>query len=237
MNSNPILCVSILVVVVGWLAFASQSLGEGGDQFLDGIGETALVARYVLNGNTEDRSRNNFHGIVKCGKPAYVKDRTFGSVLSLTGGAKGAYLQLPGQVAIGVDSISVTGWVYVRDDASGRMFFDFGQDAKRSLSCTAIGGGASRRFSAGVTVTGKSGEIGPEAKAIVTKKWVHLAVVFDADKKTISCHVDGVRVGRTSGVKLSLDKVFDPEKASANVLTFGKGPGNLNAKLHDLRIY
>ncbi|MDP6634584.1 MAG: glycoside hydrolase family 127 protein [Phycisphaerae bacterium] len=237
MNSNPILCVSVLIIVAGWLAFASQSFGESGDQFLDGIGETALVARYVLNGNTEDRSRNNFHGVVKGGKPAYVKDRTFGSVLSLTGGAKGAYLQLPGQAAIGVDSISVAGWVYVRDDASGRMFFDFGQDAKRSFSCTAIGGGASRRFSAGITVTGKSGEIGPESKAIATKKWLHLAVVLDADKKTISCYVDGARVGRTSGVKLSLDKVFNPEKASANVLTFGKGHGNLNAKLHDLRIY
>ena len=33
----------------------------GGDQFLDGIGETALVARYVFSGNARDASRNTHH--------------------------------------------------------------------------------------------------------------------------------------------------------------------------------
>ena len=37
---------------------AGQTAGQtGGDQFLDGIGETSLIARYVFNGNTEDSSR------------------------------------------------------------------------------------------------------------------------------------------------------------------------------------
>ena len=38
---------------------------QGGDQFLDGIGETGLVARYVLNANAEDSSRNQFHATLR----------------------------------------------------------------------------------------------------------------------------------------------------------------------------
>ena len=41
-----------------------QAAGQGGDQFLDGIGETGLIARYVFNGNAEDSSRNQFHATV-----------------------------------------------------------------------------------------------------------------------------------------------------------------------------
>ena len=43
------------------LASTTTDQGQGGDQFLDGIGETGLVARYVLDGNAEDSSRNQFH--------------------------------------------------------------------------------------------------------------------------------------------------------------------------------
>jgi hypothetical protein len=54
---RPVLLFAFLFVVQAEpLRAAAQ--GEGSDQFLDGIGETALVARYLLNGNTADSSRN-----------------------------------------------------------------------------------------------------------------------------------------------------------------------------------
>ena len=79
----------------------------GGDQFLDGIGETALVARYVFNGNAEDRSRNNLHAALRGDGTAFVQDPRFGqTVLQLSG--KGGYVQLPGQALSGEDAMSVT---------------------------------------------------------------------------------------------------------------------------------
>ena len=40
-----------------FLAHPVGTTPQGGDQFLDGIGETGLVARYVLGGNAEDSSQ------------------------------------------------------------------------------------------------------------------------------------------------------------------------------------
>lgn len=34
---------------------------QSGDQILDGIGETGMIARYVFNGDLKDWSRNNLH--------------------------------------------------------------------------------------------------------------------------------------------------------------------------------
>ncbi len=99
---------------------------QGGDQFLDGIGETGLVARYVLNGNAEDSSRNQFHATVRGTGGAFVDDEQFRRVLLLTG--DGSHLQLPGETLAGEDTISVTGWLYLPTGASG-PFFDFGQSA------------------------------------------------------------------------------------------------------------
>ena len=242
MNRKPVLRVSVLTVAVGWLAFAGPGvvLAQGGDQFLDGIGETALVARYVFNGNAEDWSRNNFHAAVTGGKAAYVKDSKFGSVLSLPGGDKGGFVQIPGQVLIGADSVTVTGWVFLRDSAPGQRFFDFSRDDNRSFFCTPIGDKASNGYRASITATGQSGQAGPDALRIATKKWVHLAVVLDASKKTLSSYVDGKRVGRAEGVDVPLEKIFHQRKASYNRLIIGRSRGkhaDLNAKLRDFRVY
>jgi DUF1680 family protein len=238
----PVLRVSVLVVVVACAVSAgcAPAIAESGDQFLDGIGETALVARYVFNGNSEDWSRNNYHAAVTGSKTAYVKDSKFGSVLSLPGGAKGGFVQIPGQVLIGLDSVTVTGWVFVRDTAPGQRFFDFGQDDNRHFFCTPIGKEASKGTRVRITATGSAGEVGPDAPRIPAKKWVHLAVVLDAGKKILSSYVDGKRVGRTAGVEVELVKLFHQRKASYNRLTIGRSRqkhADLNAKIRDIRVY
>ena len=68
---------------------------QGGDQFLDGIGETGLVARYVLNGNVEDSSRNQFHATMRGTGGTFVEDPQPRRVLLLTG--DGSHLELPAQ--------------------------------------------------------------------------------------------------------------------------------------------
>ena len=53
---------------------ASSTAIQGGDQFLDGIGETALIVRYALNGNLEDSSRNQRHGTMRGPGGVFVED-------------------------------------------------------------------------------------------------------------------------------------------------------------------
>ena len=57
---NRIFVVLVLAVSTALLGLSHTVDGQqtqGGDQFLDGIGETGLIARYVLNGNAEDSSQ------------------------------------------------------------------------------------------------------------------------------------------------------------------------------------
>ncbi|HOV76531.1 MAG TPA: hypothetical protein PLS24_00765, partial [Sedimentisphaerales bacterium] len=141
----------------------------GGDQFLDGIGETALIARYIFKGNVEDTSRNALHATLHGTKPAYIQDPQFGQVLSLPGGTNGGYVQLPGKTLLGEDTISVTGWVFLRDTSQlWQRFFDFGQDTARNFFCTPIGPDTSEGYRARITATGWTQEKGPVSERIAT---------------------------------------------------------------------
>ena len=233
---------SVLMLIVSLLACSGPVFEQtgGGDQFLDGIGETALIARYVLNGNAEDWSKNNYHATLHGAEAAYVEDSQFGKVLSLPGGDGGGYVQIPGQALMGVDTVSVTGWLYVQSAVPWQRFFDLGQDTTRNFFCTPIGDDPSDGYRARITARGWTEELGPMAPRVATNQWVHLAVVLDAAKQTLSTYLDGVRVGHTTGVDLTLEQVLHQENAAANLLYIGKSQyedSDLNAKVHDVRIY
>jgi hypothetical protein len=61
--------------VLATQATSNSQAPQGGDQMLDGIGETSLIARYQLNGTAEDSSRNQLHAKVM-GTGAFVEDGT-----------------------------------------------------------------------------------------------------------------------------------------------------------------
>ena len=85
----------VMAAVILAPVMAGLIAAQGGDQFLDGIGETALVARYLFNGNAEDSSRNHFHATLVGSGAAYVEDARFGRALELAG--NGSHVQLPGE--------------------------------------------------------------------------------------------------------------------------------------------
>ena len=235
---------SALMVSFGCLVWTpaqgAGAQGDEGDRFLDGIGETALIARYVLSGNVEDSSRNNHHATLHGTGATYVEDRQFGKVLSLPG-RDGGYVTIPGQVLIGVDTLSVTGWVFVRLAAPWQRFFDFGQGSTSSFFCTPIGADTDEGYRARITSSGSAEEQGPVARRIETNRWAHLAVVLDAAERALSTYVNGVRVGHAKNVTLNLEQVLDQDHAGANRLYLGKSQydtdSNINAKIHDFRIY
>ncbi len=213
----------------------------GGDQFLDGIGETALIARYVFNGNAEDWSRNNYHAKLLGVGGVYVDDGRFGKVLSLPGGESGGYIQVPGQALVGVDTISVTGWLFIRDDTAWQRFFDFGQDTTRNFFCTPIGEEPSEGYRARITNSGWTEELGPMAQRVETDKWVHLAVVLDTARQTLSIYLDGKKVDSVDDVDLTLEQVLNQDNAAANLLYIGRSQydtdSDINAKVYDVRLY
>jgi len=232
----------VFLLIINLLTYPDSVFAEApiGNQFLDGIGETALIARYVFNGNAEDWSRNNYHATLVGTGASYVEDEQFGKVLSLPEADTSGYVQIPGQALIGVDTVSVTGWVYVRSVVPWQRFFDFGQNTTRNFFCTPIGEEPSEGYRARITITGWTEELGPVAPRIATDRWVHLSMVLDTSRQNLSIYADGVRVGEVGDVDLTLEQVLNQDDATANLLYIGKSQyedANLNAKIHDVRIY
>ncbi len=214
------------------LAHVAPDNVQGGDQFLDGIGETGLVARYVLNGSTEDSSRNQFHAALRGSGGTFVEDEQFRRALLLTG--DGSHLQLPGGALATEDTISVTGWLFLPTGASG-PFFDFGQNPSTRLYAVVDPGG----FRAAVVVDGKvRGETA--AKPFVENRWVHLALVLDPAGRVLTTYLDGARVGQAADVAVNTAAIFQ-SSAAVNRLFIGRSQDEaapaLHARLRDIRVY
>lgn len=221
------------------LIASSISLGEEGDQILDGIGETDLIARYPFSGDAEDASRHNRHATLHGTGGTYVADDKFGKVLSLPG-KDGGHVVIPPTALNGVEAISVTAWVNLTTATPGQRLFDFGQDKSSSFSCAPTDPNTEQSYRVSITAKGVP-ELGPKSLRVETGRWVHLAVVLNPAAKTLSSYADGVRVGHVTDVTTSLEQVLDQENADRNHLYIGKShfgsDPNLDGKLHDFRIY
>lgn len=239
MRRIRILCLMSLAILTGAGLIYAQS--GGGDQFLDGIGETALIGRYLFNGDVKDWSRNSYHATLHGRLGAFVEDEQFGKVLSLPGGKNGSYIQVPGQALIGTESLSITGWVNVRDYTPWQRFFDLGQGTGRYLYCTPVGEQRSNGCRVRITGQGYGQEQGPATFRVRAGQWVHLATVLDAAKKTLNLYVDGVCVGQTTGVQWSVAEIVNQDDAASNRLYIGKslynGNADLGGKVYDVRFY
>jgi uncharacterized protein len=220
---------------------AATTAAQGGDQFLDGIGETGLVARYVLNANVEDASRNQFHASTRGNGGTFVDDEQFRRALLLTG--DGSHLQLPGDTLTGEDTISVTAWLFLPTGASGPVF-DFGQNASTRLYAVANpggGGGADGGgFRAAIVMDGKvRGETA--AAPIVANRWMHVAVVLDPASRVLTTYLDGARVGRAADVTVNAAQIVHQTDRAANRIFIGRSQDDaaptIHARMRDVRIY
>jgi len=233
MNTITRLVFGILVTSVTVLLAVAHGVdqqSQGGDQFLDGIGETSLVARYQLQNNPEDSSRNQFHATLK-GTANFVEDPSFTRALLITG--DGSYAELPGKTLEGEDTISVTGWVFLPTGASGPVF-DFGRDESNRLFATASKDG----LMASVALNGAI-QAAPRATVIPENQWLHFAVVLDPAAGTLSTYLDGTRHAQARDVKVTATQIVS--KGGAARLFLGRsqkdGAPTLHGRLRDLRIY
>ena len=214
------------------LANAVHEQTQAGDQFLDGIGETGLIARYMLNGNVEDSSRNNFHANMR-GNGGTFEEEGQRRVLLLTG--DGSHLQLPGQALAGEDTISVSAWLFLPTGASGPVF-DFGQNPSNRLYAEASRTGWRASIVAGGMVRGET-----PAKPVIENQWVHVAVVLDPAGRVLTTYLDGAKAGQATGVAVNATQVINQADEAGNRLFIGRSQNDSEATLHgrlrDLRIY
>ncbi|HEU0126610.1 MAG TPA: LamG-like jellyroll fold domain-containing protein, partial [Flavobacterium sp.] len=229
----------VCAVLSFWTLSNTTLQAQNGDQILDGIGETGLIARYVFNGDAKDWSRNNLHGKIEENKAKFVNDEFFGKVLSLPADSK-AFVSIPGDGLIGEESLSISGWIFLRTAQKGQTVFDFGKSTNSHLFFAPTGTENETGAQTQV-ITEKGAKHKTQSPALEAGKWNHVAVVINIPSKSISTFVNGKLAAETKNADLDLSKLFDYNTASKNKLYIGKSLGNensyLNAKLHDFRIY
>ena len=233
----------VFLRVILFVALFAQGLNsakaQNGDQILDGIGETGMIARYVFDGDVKDWSRNTLNGKVQGTAIKFVNDDKFGKVLSLSGNSN-SYIILPGQTLTDLESLSISGWIYLRSDKPGQRFFDFGKDASNHFFAAPVGTSTQKGYQASITAKNENGK-GAVSPAIETNKWVHLSIVIDIPSKSMITYVDSKPVGETKDIPLELAEAFGQQPGAKNLLYIGKsltaGDPYLNAMLHDFRIY
>ncbi|MDC6365873.1 glycoside hydrolase family 127 protein [Muricauda sp. AC10] len=227
--------VSALMVFLGVNTISAQS----GNQILDGIGETGLIARYIFDGSVKDWSRNNLHGKVQGAKANFIEDEQFGKVLSLSE-SNTTFVSIPGDAIIGEESLSITGWIYVNAIRKNQYFFDFGQNSKSHFFVAPTGTKIEEGCQVEINL-GKQKKYQTSSSNLEVGKWHHLAIVLNTPSKSLSTYVDGKLVGEANNVELELDELFDNDTPKKNLLNIGKSINSnktfLNAKLHDFRIY
>ncbi|MDX9946680.1 MAG: glycoside hydrolase family 127 protein [Bacteroidales bacterium] len=225
-------------VMIFCFSGTSPVLAQAGDQILDGIGETGLIARYLFNGDARDWSRNNLHGTIQGSDFGFVPDSLFGNVLSLPGDGE-TFITIPGRAVAGEESLSVTGWILMRSSKTGQTFFDFGKNGKSHFFAAPAGTSGNEGFQ--VQIVTESARFNAGSPLVKLNKWNHLAVVIDAPSKTLSAYINGVRVSQTGNLAVELEQLFDNNSEENNKLLIGKSLGTentfLNARLADFRIY
>ena len=211
---------------------------QNGDQILDGIGETVMVARYVLNGNAKDWTRNNLHAALKGTDLKFVNDNRFGQVLSLNGN-KNSFVELPPESLNNLESITISAWINLRSDSAGQLFFLFAKDAKNVFYSAPAG---TQKHQGLVTkITSQLLSINAVAPALGLNRWYHLAIVVDVPARSLKTYVNNSLAGESKGITKELAEIFVAHNSGTRQVAIGKtlspnSPG-LNALIHDFRIY
>jgi DUF1680 family protein len=226
------------IIVIICALGASPAFAQDGDQILDGIGETGLIARYQFKGDVRDWSRNNLHAIINGTDYSFVTDSLFGNVLSLAGNSE-AFITIPGEAVEGEESLTVTGWIYLRSAKSGQVFFDFGKNGMSHFF--AAPEGTKEKDGCQAQIVNETEKYIASSAAVALNKWNHLAVVFDAPSKTLSTYINGALAGETENVTVTPEQLFGNNAGKNNKLYIGKSLDKdytyLNARLADFRIY
>ncbi|TRZ42934.1 beta-L-arabinofuranosidase domain-containing protein [Robertkochia solimangrovi] len=230
----------LIILTLFMYAFGNSSLSaQDGDQILDGIGETGLIARYVFDGDTKDWSRNNLHAVFTGGKAVFANDEKFGKVLVIPSEGK-TFVKVPGESLINEESVSITGWVKLSAVESGQKILDLGKGSDAHFYLSPEGGGDKGGFQAVMITEGKkSFEINSEQQ-VKSDEWFHFTIVVDVPSKVFTTFINGEKIGKAEAMDIELSELFSGDGAD-NIIHFGNsiaGDGTpIAGNYHDFRIY
>lgn len=227
----------LIGILLVFCATVNTVLAQSGDQILDGIGETDLIARYILENNAKDWTRNNLHGSIQGAGCEFKTDKTFGKVLSLQGNNK-VYISLPADWMKNQESLSISGWISMKSTKSNQVIFDFGKSGQNHFSAILIGNANS--FSLQVQLTTNDNVYSNLAPIQSINNWNHFAIVLNRPAKTLGSYINGKLINEVENIESELSQIFS-KNITENKIYIGKSINNdqatLNAKLHDFRIY
>lgn len=216
----------------------TQAKAQNGDQILDGIGETGLIARYLFDGNAKDWSRNNLHASIEGTKAVFVSDKKFSKVLSLGAGGN-AFVSIPSEAIAEQESLSITGWLYLLGSNPNQYFFDTGKNGSTHFAVAPLGTKSKNEFQSKISVNGTT-NFATSAPVLLANSWNHIAIVLDIPANSMRSYINGKLVGDTKLV-LDLKQLFYSKGEGKNKFYIGKslnsGNPTLQANLHDFRIY
>ncbi|PAW95698.1 hypothetical protein CKK33_13525 [Mucilaginibacter sp. MD40] len=224
---------SLIILITSAYGVKAQS----GDQILDGIGETDMVARYVFDGNAKDWSRNTLHGTPQ-GDVKFVRDGRFGNVLSLSG--TNTFIALPAEALTDLESISITAWINLGSNEPGQYLFDFGKDSNHHFFASPEGTKETKLFKAGMLSNKPGVKSIVSAPALAPNKWAHLVLVADIPSGRIITYINGKVIGEVKSTPKELTEIFGRQTEKKQLYigrSLAAGAGYLNALIHDFRIY
>ncbi|WP_228850791.1 beta-L-arabinofuranosidase domain-containing protein [Aegicerativicinus sediminis] len=201
---------------------------------MDGIGETGLIARYVLDGDLKDWSRNNMHAEFNGSGPIFVKDSLFKKVILLSDEDKN-FISLPMEVVNDVESISITFWYNLHSMEPDQTLFDYGHNNKNHLFISASSSGGY----SGIEIEGSTTHL-PFSTELGSNNWINLALVINGPSKSMSTFINGILIKEINVPNSSISDLLFHNKRNPIKFFIGKsinGDSFFNGKLHDFRIY
>lgn len=167
----------------------------------------------------------------------YGRDCT---AIVLQGGAPGTghnYVQMPNGVLNGLESVTISCWVYVQALSGYARVWDIGSDTTSYMYLLVDGYNTGHvGYTAAITDSGWGDEYGPQKGSnLETGKWVLTTVTFDGSTKTMKLYEDGEPVGDAVVADTGLSVL---QNTTQNWIGYGQfGNDLLNGMVADFRIY
>lgn len=213
--------------------FTTGLRAQEGDQILDGIGETALTARYVFDGDLRDWSRNNLHAQYNGTEVDFVKDDVFGEVAWLKPEDING-IKLPNKLITTEESLTISGW-FTLESAIGVSLLDFGANEQNHFSIGVFDGNLIAK------IVTKNKEVQTKKEDIKPKNWHHFAVIYNIVTSTLELYVDGKLEDTTKISNNGLLQLLGLESSDNSNFYIGQAitgeKRRDQVKLHDFRVY
>lgn len=218
----------------------TMALAQGGDQILDGIGETGLIARYLFNGDTRDWSRNNLHAKVEGNELKFDRDDRFGNVLSL-GNDAGGYVSIPSQVLNDVESFGLSTWVFLRTAAKDQQVLELQVEDQPILELSTSEESDYQGFQLGFRTSFAEDMKTFKGQALKPNTWVFLTLVIDFPSKSLRVYGNSQPLGDPVLLGNEFLDGFSSWNSEELKVYFGGSPDSpmatLDGLVHDLRLY